>query len=92
MDLGLYKFNKSSIYVLNVYVRFTANFIYLFVETLPDALQSNCSKCTEQQKKGSAKAIMHLQTRKPADWKKLTDKYDPQGNYLKNQKLAAGKN
>ncbi|XP_055546286.1 ejaculatory bulb-specific protein 3-like [Wyeomyia smithii] len=48
---------------------------------LPDALKSNCEKCSERQKTSSRKVISHLETKKPAEWKKLLDKYDPQGIY-----------
>ncbi|XP_001844674.2 ejaculatory bulb-specific protein 3 [Culex quinquefasciatus] len=50
-------------------------------KTLPDALRSNCEKCSEKQRNNSRKVISHLEAKKPADWKKLLDKYDPEGLY-----------
>uniref|UniRef100_U5ESI4 Protein serine/threonine kinase aedes aegypti n=1 Tax=Corethrella appendiculata TaxID=1370023 RepID=U5ESI4_9DIPT len=53
-------------------------------KTLPDALKTNCDKCTEIQRRNSRKVIDHLQVKKPQEWKKLLDKYDPQGVYKSN--------
>ncbi|XP_062548465.1 ejaculatory bulb-specific protein 3-like [Armigeres subalbatus] len=50
-------------------------------KTLPDALRSNCEKCSEKQRTNSRKVISHLEAKKPAEWKKLLDKYDPEGLY-----------
>uniref|UniRef100_A0A182W790 Uncharacterized protein n=1 Tax=Anopheles minimus TaxID=112268 RepID=A0A182W790_9DIPT len=50
-------------------------------KTLPDALKTNCEKCSEKQRTSSRKVITHLEDRKPQEWKKLLDKYDPEGIY-----------
>lgn len=50
-------------------------------KTLPDALRTNCEKCSEKQRTNSRKVISHLESKKPAEWKKLLDKYDPEGIY-----------
>ncbi|XP_050084119.1 ejaculatory bulb-specific protein 3-like [Anopheles aquasalis] len=50
-------------------------------KTLPDALKTNCEKCSEKQRNSSRKVIAHLEDRKPVEWKKLLDKYDPEGIY-----------
>ncbi|XP_031618373.1 ejaculatory bulb-specific protein 3-like [Contarinia nasturtii] len=55
---------------------------------LPDALQSDCSKCSAAQKRNSKKVINFLRTRRPNDWKDLTAKFDPEG--LFKQRLDAG--
>ncbi|KAJ6642802.1 Ejaculatory bulb-specific protein 3, partial [Pseudolycoriella hygida] len=55
---------------------------------LPDAIQTDCSRCTADQKRNSRKVITFLRTRRPQDWKKLTDKYDPQGLFKKRSSLA----
>lgn len=55
--------------------------IFLFSELLPDAIQSDCSKCSDSQKRNSRKVITFLRTKRPQDWKKLTDKYDPHGRF-----------
>nr|ALG36156.1 chemosensory protein 3 [Sclerodermus sp. MQW-2015] len=52
-------------------------------KTLPDALQSGCSKCNEKQKQTAEKVINHLRTKRPRDWDRLVAKYDPQGEYKK---------
>lgn len=50
-----------------------------FAEMLPDAIQNDCSKCNATQKRNSRKVINFLRTRRPQDFKALTDKYDPKG-------------
>lgn len=50
-------------------------------KTLPDALKTNCEQCSEKQRTSSRKVIAHLEDRKPQEWKKLLDKYDPEGIY-----------
>ncbi|XP_073847457.1 pherokine 3 [Musca autumnalis] len=54
---------------------------------LPDALQSDCSKCTDIQKRNSQKVINFLRARRPGEWKLLLDKYDPNGNYRAKHNL-----
>jgi hypothetical protein len=49
--------------------------------TLPDALQTDCSKCSEKQKTGSTKVIHFLIDNKKEDWEKLEEKFDPTGAY-----------
>ncbi|XP_067629013.1 ejaculatory bulb-specific protein 3 isoform X2 [Eurosta solidaginis] len=48
---------------------------------LPDALQSDCSKCTDTQRKNSQKVINFLRVNRPGEWKLLLDKYDSKGVY-----------
>ncbi|XP_034478630.1 ejaculatory bulb-specific protein 3 [Drosophila innubila] len=48
---------------------------------LPDALQSDCSKCTDVQRRNSNKVINYLRANNAGDWKKLLDKYDSKGVY-----------
>ncbi|XP_072747986.1 allergen Tha p 1-like [Anoplolepis gracilipes] len=52
-------------------------------ENLPDALQNDCSKCSEKQKNGTEKVIRHLVNKKPEIWKELKKKYDPNNEYSK---------
>nr|ACJ64052.1 putative chemosensory protein CSP5 [Nilaparvata lugens]ASL04982.1 chemosensory protein 5 [Nilaparvata lugens] len=54
---------------------------------LPDAIQSNCSKCSEKQRSASVKVMRHLRQSRERDWNRLLDKYDPQGDKRKNLKL-----
>lgn len=55
-------------------------------ETLPDALENECSKCTEKQKTGSDKVIRHLVNKRPDLWKELSAKYDPNNIYQERYK------
>nr|AIT38552.1 chemosensory protein 1 [Bemisia tabaci] len=48
---------------------------------LPDALKTACAKCTEKQKTGARKVIKFYQTQHPEDFKKLQQKYDPEGKF-----------
>lgn len=48
---------------------------------LPDALESECSKCTDVQRRNSNKVINYLRANKPGEWKLLLDKYDSKGVY-----------
>nr|QRF70950.1 chemosensory protein [Semiothisa cinerearia] len=50
-------------------------------DTLPDALENECSKCTEKQKTGSDKVLKHLINKRPDLWKELAVKYDPDNKY-----------
>lgn len=60
-------------------------------DTLPDALENECSKCTEKQKSGADKVIRHLVNKKPDLWKLLGAKYDKDGEYVKRYKdIATG--
>lgn len=52
-------------------------------ELLPDAIQTDCSKCTTEQKQNSKKIINFLRTRRPSDWNALLKKYDPESKFQK---------
>jgi hypothetical protein len=56
-------------------------FYLLTTGTLPDALETDCSKCSEKQKSVSTKVIHFLIDNKKEDWEKLEAKYDPSGAY-----------
>lgn len=62
-------------------VRIFMLFLFFFAGLLPDAIQSDCSKCTDAQKRNSRKVISYLRTKKPQEWAKLIAKYDPQGKF-----------
>jgi hypothetical protein len=49
---------------------------------ISDALQDDCSKCSEKQKEGSEKVIKFLYNNKPEQWKLLQEKYDPNNTYV----------
>ncbi|XP_047535938.1 ejaculatory bulb-specific protein 3-like [Vanessa atalanta] len=48
---------------------------------LPDAIENDCSKCTEKQRDGADKVMHYIIDHKPEDWKKLEAKYDSEGTY-----------
>ncbi|KAG5320983.1 PEB3 protein, partial [Pseudoatta argentina] len=50
-------------------------------EILPDALMTECHKCSEKQKKGTEKVVRYLVNKKPETWEQLKKKYDSTGEY-----------
>lgn len=48
---------------------------------MPDAIETDCSKCSEKQKEGSERMIRYLIDNKPEFWNPLQEKYDPTGSY-----------
>lgn len=58
---------------------------------LPDALKTNCSKCTEKQRNGSNKVIKYLVDNRSAQWQTLQAKYDPENIYLTKFRPEAAK-
>ncbi|XP_058821012.1 ejaculatory bulb-specific protein 3-like [Topomyia yanbarensis] len=56
---------------------------------LPEALQTNCEKCTEKQRKGAVHVINYLIENRSSQWKVLQQRYDPGNVYItKYQKEA----
>ncbi|KAI5643022.1 insect pheromone-binding family, a10/OS-D domain-containing protein [Phthorimaea operculella] len=55
-------------------------------ETLPDALEHDCNKCTKKQKESSDKVIRFLVNKRPDLWKELSAKYDPEDKYQEKYK------
>lgn len=53
------------------------------VGNMPDAIETDCSKCSEKQKIGSEKIMNYLIDNKPDYWTELEEKYDPTGAYRK---------
>ncbi|XP_044746306.1 ejaculatory bulb-specific protein 3-like [Coccinella septempunctata] len=49
---------------------------------LPDALKTDCQKCTDAQKEGTKKIIRHLIKNKRDWWNELEAKYDPKKVYV----------
>lgn len=58
---------------------------------LPDALETECKKCSEKQKKGADKVLDFLIQNKPATYKELEAKYDSKGVYRKRYENEAAK-
>ncbi|PSN51556.1 Ejaculatory bulb-specific protein 3 [Blattella germanica] len=52
-------------------------------KSVPDALENDCSKCSEKQKEGTKKVLKYLIKDKPQQWDELIAKYDPTGDYKK---------
>ncbi|CAH4030429.1 allergen Tha p 1-like isoform X1 [Pieris brassicae] len=49
---------------------------------IKEALENDCGKCTEPQKKGTQLVITHLVQHEDEFWKQLVAKYDPSKNYV----------
>nr|WJJ63300.1 chemosensory protein 15 [Pachyrhinus yasumatsui] len=52
-------------------------------KNMPDAIATDCSKCSEKQQQGSEIIIRYLIDNKPDYWNPLEEKYDPSGSYKK---------
>ncbi|CAH1123715.1 unnamed protein product [Ceutorhynchus assimilis] len=50
-------------------------------KNMPDAIETNCSKCSEKQREGSEVMMRYLIDNKPEYWNPLQEKYDPTGSY-----------
>lgn len=57
---------------------------------LPDALKTNCSKCSQKQRDGSDKVLKFLIEKKASQYEELAKKYDSEGVYLAAYKARAG--
>lgn len=56
---------------------------------LPDALATECQKCSEKQSEVIRKVIKYLVNNKPKLWEELANKYDPEKKYrMKYEKDA----
>jgi hypothetical protein len=55
--------------------------LFLFTAHVKDALESDCSKCSEAQKSGAKKVIAFLYKNKADKFKELQKKYDPDNTY-----------
>ncbi|KAJ8925789.1 hypothetical protein NQ315_009639 [Exocentrus adspersus] len=60
-------------------------------KNLPDALQTDCSKCSEKQKDGSRKILKHLVKNKREWFNELAAKYDPDSSYRKRNEAEFAK-
>nr|AGD80087.1 chemosensory protein 7 [Apolygus lucorum] len=50
---------------------------------IPEALQTECAKCSDKQKKGAEKVLRFIINQKKDDYKLLEEKFDPEGVYRK---------
>lgn len=56
---------------------------------LPEALQTNCAKCSESQRAGAIKVINYMIENRAEQWKALQEKYDPENIYLEQYRAEA---
>lgn len=56
---------------------------------LPDALKTNCLKCSEKQKNGTERVLKYLIDNKAPQWEALQAKYDPEHVYVNTFKTEA---
>lgn len=57
--------------------------VIIFLGIVPDAIQTECAKCNERQRKQAGKVLAHLLQYKPEYWKMLVEKFDPNNVYLR---------
>ncbi|CAH1116684.1 unnamed protein product [Phaedon cochleariae] len=53
-----------------------------FKRILPEALRTNCQRCTEKQKFGTLRSIKRLKKEYPKIWAQLQNEWDPDGTYI----------
>uniref|UniRef100_A0A182T4A9 Chemosensory protein 3 n=1 Tax=Anopheles maculatus TaxID=74869 RepID=A0A182T4A9_9DIPT len=58
---------------------------------LPDALKTDCAKCSEKQKTGTEKVINYLIDNRKDQWENLQKKYDPENIYVNKYRDEAKK-
>lgn len=56
---------------------------------LPDALKTNCEKCTPKQRDGTDRVLRFIVNNKPAEWEQLKNKYDPTNTYIQKYRDSA---
>ncbi|XP_033250789.1 ejaculatory bulb-specific protein 3-like [Drosophila miranda] len=58
-------------------------------KSLPDALKTECSKCSERQRSNTDKVIRFIIDNKPEEWKQLQTKFDPEDIFIKRYRAQA---
>lgn len=56
---------------------------------LPDALRTNCEKCTAKQRDGTDRVLRFIVQNKPTEWEQLKAKYDPNDIYIQKYRDSA---
>nr|UYB94426.1 chemosensory protein 2 [Lytta caraganae] len=56
--------------------------LFLFSDILPEALQTNCGRCSEKQKTAAYRSIKRLKKEYPKIWDQLSALWDPDGFYI----------
>jgi hypothetical protein len=57
--------------------------VLLVAENIPDALLTECIKCSEVQKKHAGTIMSYIQLNHPDMWEAILNKYDPEGTFRK---------
>ncbi|XP_050078767.1 ejaculatory bulb-specific protein 3-like [Anopheles maculipalpis] len=58
---------------------------------LPEALQTNCAKCSEKQRAGAIRVINYVIENRKEQWDALQKKYDPENLYIEKYRDEAKK-
>lgn len=58
-----------------------------FPGNIPEALETECIKCSEKQKQIAGKIMGYLQQYEKKYWNELLAKYDPKGTYRKKYEI-----
>lgn len=54
---------------------------------MPEALATECAKCSDVQKRLAGKVLSHLLQNHRSYWDALIAKYDPEGNFRKKYEV-----
>lgn len=65
------------------YARAAEFCVWRVAETIPDALLTDCSKCSETQKTQAGKVMAFVQLYYPDMWEAVLNKFDPDGIFRK---------
>lgn len=57
--------------------------------TLPDALKTNCSKCTERQRSATDRTLRYVIANRKPEWEQLKRVYDPDNVYVAKYRESA---
>ncbi|XP_052865508.1 ejaculatory bulb-specific protein 3-like [Anopheles cruzii] len=58
---------------------------------LPEALQTNCAKCSEKQRSGAIRVLNYIIENRADQWKTLQQKFDPENKYIEKYREDAKK-
>ncbi|XP_058062023.1 ejaculatory bulb-specific protein 3-like [Anopheles bellator] len=58
---------------------------------LPEALQTNCAKCSEKQRAGAIRVLNYIIENRKDQWKVLQKKFDPENKYIEKYREDAKK-
>lgn len=81
--LGIFRrrLNFTPVYMKVNYCFYSNLYFVFFLEYIPDAIVTNCGKCTDAQVKIIRKTAKFLATSRAGDWNKISRKFDPQEKY-----------